>query len=442
MSKGDGEGGSAYPKSVQAGIPKLSNPSGWPVVRIGDIFKVVQRPVDLQDDAEYQLVTAKRNRGGVVPRERLTGKAILTKSQFRIATGDFLISRRQIAHGACGIVPEELAGAIVSNEYATLLPTDLLDPGFMRHLPESIYFQQTCFHSSIGVHVEKLVFNLEDWRRWSIAVPEVNQQQRIATVLDHWDDALNQAHDLIRNRQRIRAAISRRTFPLFRDLRSLRPMSHFKIGSHAKVIRGIAYDPKNDIDPHGVGVLTAAHTQGGELFLEPEWTTVRAQIVRIEQCIQVGDFLIAMSNGSKNLVGKAGLVRNLPEKILGAGAFCATARPKNESSRRILDHAFRSERYRELLHVALAGSSIGNLTETDLREFDFYWSGNQRDLEALDLIGQEILEEIDRLTLLRRQKRGLMQKLLTGELPVPESIDRLMPGGDAAATLAREASAA
>lgn len=48
----------------------------------------------------------------------------------------------------------------------------------------------------------------------------------------------------------------------------------------------------------------------------------------------------------------------------------------------------------------------------------------------------------DEAALLRRQKRGLMQKLLTGEWPVPESIDRLMPGGDAAAALAREATAA
>lgn len=42
----------------------------------------------------------------------------------------------------------------------------------------------------------------------------------------------------------------------------------------------------------------------------------------------------------------------------------------------------------------------------------------------------------------RRQKRGLMQKLLTGEWQVPDTIDRLMPGGDAAVALAREASAA
>jgi type I restriction enzyme S subunit len=30
---------------------------------------------------------------------------------------------------------------------------------------------------------------------------------------------------------------------------------------------------------------------------------------------------------------------------------------------------------------------------------------------------------------LRMQKRGLMQKLLSGDWPVPASIDRLLPGG-------------
>lgn len=82
-----------YPPSVTPGIPKYDfKPEGWIETAFGDVVRVVQRKVDMQDDVEYQLVIAKRNRGGIVPRSILKGKDILTKTQFYIKCGDFLIA--------------------------------------------------------------------------------------------------------------------------------------------------------------------------------------------------------------------------------------------------------------------------------------------------------------------------------------------------------------
>lgn len=414
MANSDGQGGSAYPRSVQAGIPRLEVPEGWTAPRIGKLFKVVKRPVDLIDDEEYQLVKARRNRGGIVARERLRGKDILTKSQFRVAEGDFLISRRQIAHGACGIVPAELDGAIVSNEYAVLRPTKLLNADFLRYLPYSIYFQQTCFHSSIGVHVEKLVFNLEDWFRWQIAIPEPDEQLAIASLLQSWDEAIYQTQEVVRHRENVWRTISRKIFPLRQDLDSSDFASRFKVRQHGQIVRGISYDPETDLSDPGVGVLTAAHVKHGEVTLIPEWISVRKAVPKAEQIIRKGDFLVAMSNGSKKLVGKAGLVRKAPSVPLGAGAFCATVRPKNDESMRLLDHAFGSERYKELLHVELAGSSIGNLNDNSLREFEFVWSGDVAHLDVLDAARSILRLERSRLSLLEEQKKGILQLILSG----------------------------
>jgi type I restriction enzyme S subunit len=72
----------AFPKSVQPGIPKLAvPPDGWSVVPMRAIVQPVQRPVQLERDETYQLVTARRSRGGIVARERLKGRDILTKTQ-------------------------------------------------------------------------------------------------------------------------------------------------------------------------------------------------------------------------------------------------------------------------------------------------------------------------------------------------------------------------
>lgn len=52
------------------------------------------------------------------------------------------------------------------------------------YLSESRYFQQTCFHSSIGVHVEKMIFKTERWLTWPFNIPPLPQQKRIVEILD------------------------------------------------------------------------------------------------------------------------------------------------------------------------------------------------------------------------------------------------------------------
>lgn len=175
----------SFPPSVQAGIPKLPpTPKGWRKVALGAHLHEINRPVNLEPDTEYTLVTVRRSRGGVDKRSVLFGSQIKTPSQFFVAAGDFLISKRQIVHGACGIVPAELDGAVVSNEYAVLGSDGEIDPRFLRYLSETTYFQQTCFHSSIGVHVEKMLFRTEQWLKRPFNIPPLDEQRRIVEILD------------------------------------------------------------------------------------------------------------------------------------------------------------------------------------------------------------------------------------------------------------------
>ncbi|MGI2908785.1 restriction endonuclease subunit S [Tolypothrix sp. VBCCA 56010] len=182
-----------YPVSVQHGKPRLAPlKEGWNRLSISDLVEEVIRPVVMEDDELYTLVTAKRSRGGIVEREKLKGRDIAVKSQFYIREDDFLISKRQIVHGACGFVPKQLDGAIVSNEYLVLNFTDKIIPEFWNFLSHTVYFQQICFHSSIGVHIEKMLFKVEQWYRWKINIPSLEEQEKIASFLGSVDRRLTQ----------------------------------------------------------------------------------------------------------------------------------------------------------------------------------------------------------------------------------------------------------
>jgi type I restriction enzyme, S subunit len=198
---------SAYPKSVQSGLPRLGTcPPGWTRGPLSAHLTEELRPLNMADDEVYDLVTVKRSRGGVVLREQLQGSEIAVKTQFRLKAGDFLISKRQIVHGACGIVPPELDGAIVSNEYSVLRARPTLDLNFLNCLAHSIYFQQTCFHSSIGVHVEKMIFKLDEWMKWDFDLPPLAEQHRIVEILATWDKATQTVAGLGTNAHSLKTA--------------------------------------------------------------------------------------------------------------------------------------------------------------------------------------------------------------------------------------------
>lgn len=247
----NGEGavvwGSAYPPSINAGIPKLGKlPAGWSRIRMKDMLDVIERPVKLVDSKSYQLVTAKRSRGGIVSRGTLRGDEIRVKQQFEVRSGDFILSNRQIAHGGCGIVPPELDGAVVSGEYTVLRPKPMLDLRFLHYLSHSAYFQQICFHSGVGVHVEKLVFRLQDWLNWQIDVPPLGEQQRIAAVLAEFDNAIEASQYLITAKQRKKRFLIGQFFAPSIDLNLPIPQgwSRVRCDKLAKVVGGSTPDTK------------------------------------------------------------------------------------------------------------------------------------------------------------------------------------------------------
>jgi type I restriction enzyme, S subunit len=187
-----------YPPSVDAGFPELpSTPAGWIRTTFGDALEVVERPIKLQRAARYKLLTARRSRGGITLRSELLGREVLTKTQFRVKAGDFLISRRQIIHGACGVVPADLDDAVVSNEYSTLRTRSGLLMEFLRYYSHSSYFQRTCFHSSHGVDVEKMIFKLDEWLKRNVDLPPIFEQRKIAAILSSVDEVMERTGRVI-----------------------------------------------------------------------------------------------------------------------------------------------------------------------------------------------------------------------------------------------------
>ncbi|EKT65485.1 restriction endonuclease subunit S [Providencia alcalifaciens] len=185
----------------------------WQNKEIGSILAEIKRPVKLLDDEIYQLVTVKRRNEGIVPRAMLKGKNILVKNYYGIKAGDYLISKRQVVHGANGVVPECLDNAVVSNEYLVVTDSDEITAKFWSVISKRPEMYKLFFISSYGVDIEKLVFDVSDWKKRAITVPDVAEQNAITDHFQKLDSLINQhqqKHDKLSN---IKKAMLEKMFP-------------------------------------------------------------------------------------------------------------------------------------------------------------------------------------------------------------------------------------
>lgn len=165
----------------------------WKRFRFSELLEPQDRYVEFDDDHTYSLVSIRRRSGGVFFREALQGGDIKTKVMKRVHTGDFLISRMQVVHGALGMVRPECDGMYASDSYDVLIAKNekVLHMPLLDWMSRMRSFWHLAYISSHGVHIEKMTFKLSDFMHEKITLPDdLEEQRQIAAILDTADQQL------------------------------------------------------------------------------------------------------------------------------------------------------------------------------------------------------------------------------------------------------------
>lgn len=412
---------SSFPATVQPGIPKLGEtPDGWVRAPLGQFLREVRRPIKMADNGTYKLVTVKRARGGVVDRGSFLGRDVLVKSQFKIEAGDFLISKRQIVHGACGLVPDELAGSIVSNEYAVLNGNADIDTTFLNYLAHSVFFQQTCFHSSIGVHVEKMIFKLDRWLKFDFNLPPLPEQRKIAEFLSTWDAAIRTTEALLATAKAQKRALmqslltGRRRFPQFEGLDwkevRLGDVCQLQTGPFGSQLKADEYSANTD----GVAVVMPKSLINGSIdfsvcdFIEHE----RSNDLEKHRLV-VGDLLFSRRGD----VARTALITDADGPCI-CGTGCLRARPETYTLARFLSKLLQMEFCRSWLEENAVGQTMLNLNTKIIGALPIQIPSEEEQkkiVAVFDDADTQIEEHHLSAQKLRIEKKALMQQLLTGK---------------------------
>ena len=162
----------------------------WRTVKIGALLAECDRYMTWSDDTAYRFASIRRRCGGLFDRGTFYGREVKTKVLKSLKAGDFVISKRQVTHGAWAMVTKPFEGFGVSDEYDVLVNRDAktLDMRFFNYLSQTRRLWHMAYLASNGVHIEKLIFDFDDFAKEKLKIPPtVEEQAMIVDVLSACD---------------------------------------------------------------------------------------------------------------------------------------------------------------------------------------------------------------------------------------------------------------
>ena len=171
---------------------KISFSKAYPMMRIGEFLKRNKTAVTIQDGVKYKRVTIKVRNGGVVPRDEVMGENIGTKKQFLVSEGQFILSKIDARNGAMGVIPAELNGAVVTQDF---LPYDIdttkVNPQYFVLVCTTKQFIAFCQSCSSGTTNRQRVDEAQ-FLNIKIPVPSLEEQNKL---VEEYNKQLSTASD-------------------------------------------------------------------------------------------------------------------------------------------------------------------------------------------------------------------------------------------------------
>lgn len=393
-------------------------PNTWKVVPLGElvpadkpiVYGIVQAGPEHPGGIPYIKST---NVGGEINPGQLSRTSPEIAGKYRrsvVRPGDIVFSLRGNI-GELSIVPPHLAEANLTQGTARIS----LNGRALNHFVAQA-LRAPDLHKRIDAVSKGSTFreiSLEELRILEIPLPPLPEQRKIAAVLRTWDDALDQVTALRASRSGRLKGLTQKLLGrggVFPDRWPLKPLSAIA----TRVRR------QNSGGNHPVMTISA---KSGFLMQSDKFARDMAgSSVDRYTLLHEGEFAY---NKGNSLTSPYGCVFRLdqPTALVPFVYFCFALKPELNSS--FYEHLFAAGALNHQLS-RLINSGVRNDGLLNLNADDFFGcripvppADEQRRIAlALSAAKDELALLDQEIEALKRQKRGLMQKLLTGEWPV------------------------
>jgi len=372
-------------------------PSGWKVVRLGDI---AEKSILKNRNNLIKLVLSNSAIDGLVAQNEYFDKDIANKENIQdyyiVDLGDFVYNPRISQSAPTGPINRNmLSKAIVSPLYTVFTVQDEILAKFLAYFFKTIVWQnQVKSVANYGARYDRINITDNAFFSLKILLPPLDEQEKIAEILSTWDEAINLTINLIESKKQFKKALMQNLltakicFPQFKD-----EWKETKLGEICEIQTG-----KLNANAMIQGGRYKFFTCAKEVFEIDDYAFDTEAILISGNGENVG--YIHYFNGKFNAYQRTYVLDKFTENILFIKHFLEFALKRKIE----IEKKDGNTPYIVLSTIFDFIVKLPNLKE------------QQKIAEVLTACDDEINLLNLKLENLKKQKQGLMQKLLKGEM--------------------------
>lgn len=414
---------------------------GWQEVALGEIATVFAGSTPSTKEASYWAggdkvwvtptdITGLRGREISDSRRKITQRGLDKLGGRTAPKGAVLVTSRATV-GAAAIAGCEVA---LNQGVTALVPNPDVDSRWLYYWVASVR-DELIARAAGSTFLE---ISRSTIRQLSVALPPLEEQQRIADLLGSLDAAAEAASE------RAEAAIVLKARFLGQALDALDEAERKPLGSLADVQSGISWTKASELptgDPAGIGVMGVTNVQRDHVHASGcGWIKRTPQAER--RAIAEHTILMIRTNGNPDRIGN---VHRAPAEAIGytISSFLTGITPNEPEETGYLLRVLQSPQVQDAITAATSGSTgLKNIAVTWIRSVEIPWPTSQQRREvtataaAFDAVVAAYSVEAQSFQQLRD---ALLTSLLSGSRGVPESYDQLIAANGVGRKLAEVA---
>jgi type I restriction enzyme S subunit len=416
--------------SVNQNKPETSNKPGYKKTKLGWIpeewvFTELQDIVEPKRKISYGIVQTGKpiengvkcvrvvdiKSGSINPEELITTSEKISNSYKKtiLREGDLIIALRGKI-GELAIVSKDLAGANLTRGVALIAPREGHSPKYLYYAIGSSYSVNHFNRSLNGSALKEI--SIGTLRKHPVALPPLPEQKKIAQILSTWDKTIAKLEALIAEKEQLKKGLmqqlltGKKRFPGFME-----EWKEAKLGEVAEIVGG------------GTPDTTDSKYWNGEI----QWftpTEIKSKYIYKSQRTLSRD---GLKNSSAKLLPKDTILFTSRATIGDVGIAteeCAT----NQGFQSLLpgdfDVNFMFYLLNQINHEFVrrsSGSTFLEISKKEIQKVKIKIPNNKEQIRiggTISKLDEEISILRTQSSVLVKEKKGLMQKLLTGEVRV------------------------
>jgi type I restriction enzyme S subunit len=184
-------------------------PSGWAMTPLGELLIQQERKVAVVATEKYVRLGMHWYGDGPFTKDTVVGSEVKGRHLFRVRAKDFIYNRLFAWKGSFGVVPEEMDGCFVSNEFPVFKtnPTKAIPEFIWRWCSLPGVWKAAEDQSSGSTRTSRLRFKEEDLLKLSIPLPPLLEQQAIAGVLGTVQQAMEATKKVVEAARQLKQSL-------------------------------------------------------------------------------------------------------------------------------------------------------------------------------------------------------------------------------------------